>query len=144
MTESLDEQKPGEGPTDWKAEARKWEDRSKANHAELLQLKQALQAQGDAKTDLEKALDRLNALEQSVAEKDIQLMKQAVASAKGVPVDLLVGSTEDELSAHADKILEFRGQAPAGPVIPKGGFHPAPPKPNDEQEFVKSLFRGSE
>lgn len=144
MTEIPNEQKPGEDSIDWKAEARKWEERSKTNHSELQKLQQTLQAQGDARTDLEKALDRLNALEQAVAEKDAQLMKQAVSSVKGVPAELLVGSTEAELSAHADKILEFRGSTPTGPVIPKGGFHPVPPKPNDEQEFVKTLFRGSE
>lgn len=141
MTE---QQKPAEDSTDWKAEARKWEDRSKANYEELQQLKQKVQSQGDAQSDLEKALDRLNALEQSVAEKDIQLMKQAVATEKGVPVDILVGSTEEELSAHADKILAFRGDAPAGAVITQAGFHPEPPKPNDEQEFVNNLFKRSE
>lgn len=130
--------------TDWKAEARKWEERSKTNYEELQQLKQQLESQGDVKSDLEKTLERLNSLEQTVAEKEAQILKQSVATEKGVPVDILVGTTKEELAAHADKVLEFRGSAPVGPVIPKAGFHPDPPKPNDEQEFVSNLFKRSE
>ncbi len=40
-----------------------------------------------------------------------------VAAAKGVPAALLTGSTKEELEAHADALIEFRGKVPNGPVV---------------------------
>ena len=139
-----DEGKEQKAGTDWKAEARKWEDRAKANMAELKSLKETADAGRSAKSELEAAMERLSKLEQENAAKDRALLTTTIANDTGVPADLLVGETREELVAHAEKILAFRGEQPSNPVIPRGGYQPVPPKPNDEQEFVSNLFKRSE
>lgn len=126
------------GTTDWKREARKWEDRAKESFAELKRLRE----QDDAsKTEMERALERITRLEEENKAKDAEILRQSVAEAKGVPADLLVGSSRDDLEAHAEKILAFRGETPAGPYVPKAGSHPAPPQPSEERKFVNTIFR---
>lgn len=44
-------------------------------------------------------------------------LRAEVATAKGVPAALLNGSTKEELEAHADALIEFRGKVPGGPVV---------------------------
>lgn len=141
-TTPVEETKPD--TTDWKAEARKWEDRAKANRAALEKLQETATAGQTAQSELEKALERLTRLEQENAVKERALLTATVAQEKGIPADLLVGDTREELTAHADKILAFRGEQTSGPVIPRGGYQPTPPKPSDEKEFVTNLFKRSE
>ena len=128
-----------DGGTDWKKEARKWEDRAKANKAELDSLQQAANSK---KTDLEQALERIAKLEADNAAKESQIMRSAVASAKNIDPDLLVGSTREELEAHADRLLAWRGETTkhADPVIPLAGYQPTPPQADEAGMFVKKLF----
>jgi len=59
------------------------------------------------------------------ANKEIELLRLRVASKKGVPADLvdrLVGETEQELEADADKLLSFvKVESPGVPPKGKGG-----------------------
>lgn len=128
--------------TDWKAEARKWEDRAKANFAQVKALQDEAAAAKAAQAELEAARTRLAELEQDNAAKERALLVTQVAQAKGVPADLLTGNTAAELEAHADKILAFTGaQAPErGAVIPKAGYQPEHPKPDEATAFVRTLF----
>ncbi len=103
--------------TDWKAEAEKWkslsrkhEDQSKANADKAKQFDEITEAQ---KSELEKANDRAAQAEARAAEIEQRAVRVEVAAAKGVPAELLTGSTREELEACADKLLAFRGtQAP--------------------------------
>lgn len=70
------------------------------------------------KTELQKALDRAAAAEALAADASVKVLRSDVASAKGVPVDLLSGSTKEELEAAADKLLAFRGEVAPGPKPP--------------------------
>ncbi|MDP9832067.1 hypothetical protein [Trueperella abortisuis] len=80
-TEATDEAETSQAPgtdsapaqeTDWKAEARKWEDRAKANRAQVSQLKTRITELEGASGDLEKVLARIGALEKHNA--DLEFM----------------------------------------------------------------------
>lgn len=82
----------------------------KASAAELAQIKEA------NKTEAEKAAARAEAAEKRAAELEGKALRAEVAAAKGVPVALLTGSTQEELEAAADALIEFRGeQKPSRP-----------------------------
>ena len=120
-------QQPAQAPqtepqgTDWKAQARKWEERAKANKdkADLWDAQQqaaptveALQAQIDemrqAQAQAEKAAERTRAL-------------MEVSQATGVPADLLKGETAEELAASAQLVNDFVARKQPGYPSDKGG-----------------------
>jgi len=82
----------------------------KARAAKLTEIEAANQ------TEAEKVQARLEAAEKRATELEAKALRSDVAAAKGVPAALLTGSTQEELEAAADALLEFRGeQKPAGP-----------------------------
>lgn len=94
--------------TDWKAEARKWEARAKANK----DAQGALAAYEEAqKTEAEKAAERLAQLEaENLAFKQAEQVRKwtaEVAETAGVPAALLRGSSLEELQAHAETLKPF-------------------------------------
>ena len=104
---------------DWEAEARKWKELSRKNesrmkeNAEKARLYDEAQEQG--KSELQKALDKAAQAEARVKALEVQAARAQVAAAKGVDMDLLSGSTLEELEASADRLLAWRGAQ-----IPKG------------------------
>lgn len=89
-------------------------------------LRKALDAERLARRDAEHKLKTF----------EVEARRRDVAASKGVPAQLLSGSTIEELEAHADLLIEFRGGKPAL-GDPKGkpddGAKPAPvgrPKEN--------------
>lgn len=114
--------------TDWKAEARKWESRAKenlsaakANEGAAQRLAEIEEAQ---KTEAQKAQERLEAAEKRAAELELKATRAEVANVKGVPANLLSGSTQEELEASADALLAFRGEQAKGPIVPGQGAAP--------------------
>lgn len=84
-----------------------------------------LQALKDAqKTETQKAQDALTKAQQELAQERAARLRAQVAATKGVPEELLSGSTQDELEASAEKLLAFKGAEPKGPVIPNQGKTP--------------------
>ncbi|PJE24736.1 MAG: hypothetical protein CK431_04360 [Mycobacterium sp.] len=72
------------------------------------------------KTDAEKSATRIAELEKALADKDsviatkeLERLRTKIASREGkqVPVESLTGTTEEELIAQADRLLEWRGTA---------------------------------
>lgn len=104
---------------DWEAEARKWKELSRKNesrmkeNAEKARLYDEAQEQG--KSELQKAVDKAAQAEARVKALEVQAARAQVAAAKGVDMDLLSGSTLEELEASADRLLAWRGAQ-----IPKG------------------------
>jgi hypothetical protein len=95
-------------------------DRERKKFGDYEELKKAadrLKALEEAnKTEAEKVADKLAAAEKRAAELEGKALRAEVAAAKGVPVALLTGSTQEELEAAADALIAFRGeQKPAGP-----------------------------
>ena len=62
------------------------------------------------KTEAQKTADRVAELERVNAELTGAKLRSDVAAAKGVPAGLLSGSTQEELEASADALIEFRGE----------------------------------
>jgi hypothetical protein len=92
--------------------ARKEAARYRTERNELRPLaEKARQVEEANKTELEKAQEKLAALEAEATEAKQSALRSRVASAKGVPESLLSGTTEEELTAAADALLEFAGTA---------------------------------
>lgn len=119
--------------TDWKAEAKKWEARSKANRREADELKAKAdkwdQHEQEGKTELERMSEELEAAK---AERD--RLKRAdeqrrwaaeVAETTHVPAGVLRGTTKEEMQAHAEQLLKA-GFSNYGKV-PDGGEQQTPP-----------------
>ena len=124
--ETPEPQEPKE--TDWKAESRKWESRAKENLATAKANEDAARRLAEIeeaqKTEAQKAQERVEVAEKRAAELELRSMRAEVAAAKGIPSELLTGTTKEELEAHADRLIEFRGeqaQPPAGPIAPGEG-----------------------
>ncbi|MCH9837349.1 hypothetical protein K0U83_16925, partial [bacterium] len=57
-----------------------------------------------------------------------QMLKAQVAADKGVPAELLSGTSEDELVASAERLLAFRGQQAAPEYGRSADASPTKPK----------------
>jgi hypothetical protein len=109
--------------------SRTWEQRAKqVTPEELAELRKAaaeLKTIQDAnKSENEKLLERIAAAEKAASETTEKLtaseqraLRSEVALAKGVPAELLTGTTQEELEASATTLLAFKGT----PVKPDMG-----------------------
>lgn len=126
--------------TDWEAEARKWKELSRKNesrmkeNAEKARLYDEAQEQG--KSELQKALDKAAQAEARVKALEVQATRAQVAAAKGVDIDLLSGSTLEELEASADRLLAWRGAQ-----VPKGAPSSDAGARGEQIRAVKQLTR---
>ena len=101
---------PAQDTTDWKAEARKWESRSKENSTAAQRL---AEIEEEKKTDEQRVTDRIAAAEKRANDLESRATRAEVAATKGVPAALLSGSTQEELEASADALIAFKGTQPA-------------------------------
>ena len=122
---------PAQEP-DWKAEARKWEQRSKENKSALDELTGKFTAVDSEKTELATKLQTYE------AEKERATLVSEVATAEGVPSSVLRGNTREELEAHAKVLAELI--KPSGPVIPGQERTPEKMTDNPAAEFARKLF----
>ena len=95
-------------------------DRERKKFADYDELKKSAdrlaQLEEANKTEAQKTADRLAAAEKRAAELEVKALRAEVSAAKGVPVSLLTGSTQEELEAAADALITFRGEPKsAGP-----------------------------
>ena len=95
------------------------------------------------KTEAQKAQERLEAAEKRAAELESKATRAEVAAAKGVPVELLSGSTQAELEASADALIAFKGK-PSGPVVPREGTPRNSSSEDPMREFARNLFNSEE
>lgn len=102
-----DPPEPAKDPTDWVAEARKWEKRAKENSDAAARLQELEDAQ---KSEQDKLTERLTAAEKRAADNELRAMRLEVAAEKGLTkaqAKYLTGTTEDELTEAADELLEL-------------------------------------
>lgn len=100
----------GKAETDWKAEARKWENRAKAAKSDLEDAAKWREYEASQKSDHEKLADQLAEAQASASEAQAKLARYEIASLKGIPaeaLDLLTGSSREDLEAQADKLLSL-------------------------------------
>ncbi len=126
--------------TDWEAEARKWKELSRKNEARMKENAEKArlydEAQEQGKSELQKALDKAAQAEARVKALEVQATRAQVAAEKGVDVDLLSGSTLEELEASADRLLAWRGaQVPKGAPSSDAGIR------GEQIRAVKQLTR---
>lgn len=100
--------------------------KAKAKYADYEELKakadQFDQAREDAKSDLQRAIERAEKAESTLAQREHQLLVAEVAAAKGVPAGNLTGTTREELEASADALLAWAGpkqEEPRRGFVPK-------------------------
>lgn len=113
-----------EAPEDWKAHARQWERRAKADRKQVESLMAAI-------SDKDATIEGLRtevAERQRAAERTEKIA--AAASEYGVPADLIRGDTDEEIAEYAKRLADWRGEA--APVVPKlsdsgAGAFPARP-----------------
>lgn len=78
------------------------------------------------KSELEKAQERIAALEQEANAAKSQAVKAQVASETGVPIELLPDGDEESLRAHAERLVEWGSKSvdaskPKAPHVPTVG-----------------------
>jgi len=125
-TEVVQDEPQGKPEIDWKAEARKWEQRAKADHEAANSWREFELSQ---KTEYDKLADELNRYKSEASEASAKLMKLEVAAQKGVPteaLDLLPGSSREELEAAADKLLSLIAEQ-SKPNAPKPDLNQGKP-----------------
>lgn len=123
----------------WKALSRKNEQRAKENEAKAKRLDEIEEAN---KTEAEKLQARVDAAEKIAAEATLRALRADVSLAKGVPADLLSGSTQDELEASADALLTFRGETPKAPPATPQGAVGSPVNTGAQGQLTKSDIAG--
>lgn len=92
---------PAQDPTDWKAEARKWEQRAKDNTDAAKRLAEIEEA---SKSEAEKQAEALASaqreLEQFKQRDQVRSWAREIVTDSNVPADALRGSTREELEEH--------------------------------------------
>ena len=110
---TTEEPEESQDTTDWKAEARKWEQRAKQSHAEAKANAEAakrLKEMEDAdKSEVERAAEAAKAAEKRAEEAEARALRLEIAHEKGLSpsqAKRLVGSSREELEADAAELLE--------------------------------------
>lgn len=138
---------PATDATDWKAEARKWEQRAKENSDAA---KRLAEIDEEKKSAEQRAAEALTKAQQRIAELESAQQRQAwaveVATATGLPVDILRGSTKEEIEAHAASIKSLIPETtPAkgaiGPYVPPEGGSAGAPAASPGQQFADFLSK---
>lgn len=142
---------PAEEPkeTDWKAEARKHEQRAKDAYKRVKELEpyeaKVTELEEASKSELQKAQERAEAAEKALAATQGVATRAEVAAAKGVPVALLTGDSREALEASADALLAFRDEtARKGNYAPNEGRATNDSATGDLREFTRNLFASND
>ena len=104
--------------------------REREKYADYDVLKQKAAAydkyQEESKTELQKITDKADALQKELDDmktaESVRVLKEKVSKETGVPVDLLHGTTEEELTSGAEAIKAYKSVNPSTyPSIRDGG-----------------------
>jgi hypothetical protein len=123
--------------TDWKAEARKWESRAKADHEVANKWREYEQSQ---KSEHEKLAEELARAQAEASQASATLLRYEVAAEKGISgaaLDLLTGTTREELVANADKLLSLIADQ-SKPKAPKPDENQGKPAPSALGQLTKA------
>lgn len=104
---------------DWKAEARKWEQRAKDNKSAAEKLAEIEEA---SKTEAQKLAERAEKAEKALAEAQAEALRNSVLAQYSIPADyheFVVGATEEELVAKAEKVQKLIEAQNAEPAATK-------------------------
>ena len=107
---------PKADETDWKAEARKWEQRAKENKGAADELTKIREAN---KTELQKAQERAEAAEQRAVANERRATQTQIASEFGVPLEAIHGDDEAAMRESAERLVAWRDSNKPKPPEPK-------------------------
>ena len=118
-----------------------------ANYEELKQkAEQFDQIEESNKTELQKAVEKANGLQSELdALKNatkLRDLRDEVSKEKGVPANLLTGTTKEECEAQAEEIISFAKQRPGYPAVPDGGEPTVSVKRATRDQFAEWLNNG--
>ena len=128
-----------EAETDWKAEARKWEQRAKDNKSAAERLAELEQAQ---MSESEKAAARVRAAEERAAELEVANSRKDLAiehRLSSEDAELLEGMTDVDAMRRVAERLARQAEEEAGPRAPKP--HPAQREGDSPAEDKDALAR---
>lgn len=135
-------QEPAKPEPDWKAEARKWEQRAKENTEAAKRLQDLENAQ---KSEQQKLTERAEAAERERDQIRTEAMRLRIAADKGLTpkqASRLRGNSEEELLADADELLAEFGTT--GPRRPSGdvgqGPRDTPESPQDPKTLADAVI----
>lgn len=128
--------------------ARKEAAKYRTQRNELRPLAQKYQELEDKnKTEAEKQAERIQQLEAENLQMKTQALKTTIAAEHGIPIELLQGTTEEELTNHAEAIKQAIDKAvtqalearPFAPMVP--GEHPRGDSTSDT-DWLRNKLRG--
>lgn len=115
-----EQQQPEVEETDWKAEARKWEQRAKENRSAADELARIREAQ---KTDAERAAEALETARNEAAQARAELLRYRTAAEYGITsaedIELFLTGTDEETLQRQAKALSERTAATSSPRAPR-------------------------
>ena len=121
---------PAQDATDWKAQARKWEERAKANATAASKLAEIEESK---KSETQKLQEQLSQFQERATQAERDRERLAVIAKHGIPEDyhdLVHGTDADSLSASAEKVKALitanaQPKNEASFVIPSEGSSPS-------------------
>lgn len=144
QTDQQSTAEPARAGTDWKAEARKWEQRAKENSAAAKRLAEIEEAQ---KSEAEKVAERLAKAEQAAAEAEARALRREIALEHKLSKDdaaLLDAVTDEDAMRRLAERLAQQAAEQASHISTNGAYVPAegkiPPALNSNQ-LEQSLRR---
>lgn len=131
----------GDTGPDWKAEARKWETRAKADHDAAAKWREYESSQ---KTDFEKQAEELAQLKAEAAQAQAELLRLKIASDKGISGEatkLLKGTTQEELESEAELLLSLIASQ-SKPKSPNPDANQGQPAPKSLGQLTQADLAG--
>lgn len=89
-----------------------------ADYADLqAKAKRLDEIEEQTKSETQKEREKREAAEKRAAELEVRALRATIAATKGIDPELLTGTTEEEITAAAEKLLAWRGEVtpPAAP-----------------------------
>ena len=131
-----------ETEVDWKAQARKWEQRAKASKADSEDAQRWREYVETQKTEQEKVNDELARVKAEAEAAKLELMRIQIASAKGISgeaVKLLKGSSIEELEAEADLLVSLMATSNK-PTQPQPDLSQGKPAPTTGGQVTREML----
>lgn len=140
-TPEVTQEPQGTPETDWKAEARKWESRAKADHELANKWREYETSQ---KSEHEKLADELARVQAEASQASATLLRYEVASEKGISGEatkLLKGTTREELESEAALLLSLIADQ-SKPKTPKPDENQGKPAPSSLGQLTREDLKG--
>ena len=143
-TETSTELQSTEKEIDWKAQARKWESRAKEALSFKEEAERWREYEASQKSEHEKLADELAKAKSEASESASRLMRYEIAAQKGISadaLDLINGSTREELEAAADKLLSLIADQ-SKPKSPKPDENQGKPASSVANQLTREDLKG--